>query len=733
MKNTRNTYLDPDLQIAERVDLLLSQMFLDEKIGQMCMFLGEPPKGDSPDADRTVDYFLSLGETAELIRKGHVGSMLSVPTVKEANELQAFTEKSRLGIPLLIATDAIHGHAMYGEPATVFPTPIGIASSFDIDLAERIARTAAAEMRATGFHWTFSPHADITRDPRWGRCGETFGEDSFLVSEMAASMVRGYQGEDRAGRKNVLACAKHFVSAVAYNGLNGAPADVSERTLHEVFFSPFKRAVETGVWSIMPAHNEVNGVPCHAHKKYLRGLVRKQWGFDGLFVSDWMDIERLASVHNIASSVKDAVRIAVNAGLDIHMHGPFFFDNLKDLVLEGSIPESRIDESVRRILFVKFNLGLFENRYANESGLKKILRKKEHLDLALEAVRKSIVLLENKNGCLPLSKNIRSVFITGPNADNQAILGDWSRFQPEENVSTVLSGIIAKASKQTRVDHLPCDHENEITEEMIVDAGKRATLSDAVILALGESSLRFGKTITSGENVDRASLDLPDAQIKLAKSVAASGKPVIVVLVNGGPIASPWLAENADAIIEAWEPGIRGGEAIAEVIFGEHNPCGRMPISVPRSVGQIPCFYDYKPSAFHRGRYYQFDISPLYEFGFGLSYTRFAYSDLQMPDEIGQSDDLEVRFAIENEGECDGEEVVLVFIRDLISSVTTPVRKLAAFTRINLAKDEKREVMLTIPNARFMLFDCDMNRIVEPGDFEIIVGNELLRGIVRVS
>lgn len=408
----RKTYLNPDLSSPERVELLLKEMTLDEKIGQMCQFVGEASNSSLANKDEEVKYILGLGEKADLIQQGKIGSFLKVPTFKEANYLQELAEKSRLKIPLIIATDAIHGHGMYKGATTIYPTPIGIASTFDTDIAFKIAKYTACEMRATGNHWAFSPNVEVVRDSRWGRTGETFGEDPYLVSMMGKEMVKGYQGNDFSGSENVVSCTKHFVGGgISYNGLNGAPADISERTLYEVFFPPFIEAIDAGTYTIMPAHNEINGIPCHAHDEYLTGLIRDKWGFRGLFVSDWMDIERLYTVHKIAGSEKDADRLAVMAGVDIHMHGPNFFDNVKASVEEGLIPTKRIDDAVRKILYAKFQLGLFENRYVDSTQVKINLLKKEHLDLALEAARKSIVLLKNRNSVLPLSKNIKSVLL----------------------------------------------------------------------------------------------------------------------------------------------------------------------------------------------------------------------------------------------------------------------------------------------------------------------------------
>jgi beta-glucosidase len=728
------TYLDPALPVNRRVELLLKEMTLAEKIGQMCSYVGEAAPVPAANTDEDIPYVLSLGDTADLVKHGKIGSFIKVADYEKANDLQGLAERSRLKIPLLIANDAMHGHGMYQGAVTIYPTEIGIASSFETTLAYRIAKYTAREMRATGNHWTFSPNIEVVRDPRWGRTGETFGEDPHLVSLMGRSMTKGYQGADFGEPDNVLSCAKHFVGGgIADNGLNGAPADISERTLYEVFFPPFIQAIEAGAYTIMPAHNEINGIPCHAHRRYLTQLIRRTWNFQGFFVSDWLDIQRLFSVHRIAATEKEADRIAVLAGLDMHIHGPGFFDNVKESVDQGSIPMARIDDAARKILYAKFQLGLFENRYVDPTQVANSLLKKEYLELALEAARKSIVLLKNANNLLPLDKEIGSLFITGPNADSQALLGDWTMLQPADNVTTVLEGIRRAVSPRTQVDYLSSGQPETTDTALLANARERAGASDVSIVVLGENSVRFDPKKTSGENLDRPALELPGGQLDLLQAVAGAGKPVIVVLVNGGPVASPWMVDNVEGLIEAWEPGMSGGQAVADVIFGDYNPGGRLPITFPRTVGHIRSFYNYKPSAFHRGQFYQSEKQPLFEFGFGLSFTQFQYSHLQLPEKIGLKDDLEFRLTVENTGVRAGDEIVLVYLNDKISSVTTPVKKLVAFNRIHLPSREKQELAFVIPNSSFRLFDKDMNSIIEPGQFDIIIGNDLLRSTIMVE
>lgn len=734
--NQEKNYRDASLPAEKRARLLLSEMTLEEKVGQMCQYTGTASLEDQPldpNADEQVRYVLQLGEKARLIREGKIGSFLKVPGYKEANYLQQLAEESRLKIPLLIATDAIHGHGMYVPPATIFPTPIGMAASFDEDVARTVAEYTAREMRATGYHWTFSPNVEIVRDARWGRFGETFGEDPLLVSRMGRAMIRGYQGENFSEPDHVIACAKHFVAGgIAFNGLNGAPAEVSRRTLSDVFFPPFQEAIAAGVYTIMPAHNDLNGIPCHAHREYLTGMIRDQWGFDGFFISDWMDIERLHEVHYIVKDHKEAAQVAVNAGLDMHMHGPDFFENVVALVREGKIPEERIDEAVLKILTAKFQVGLFEDHYVDSVKASQVVLCREHIDYALEAACKSIVLLKNEDKLLPVKNDPASLFLTGPLADHQGILGDWSRLLPEEYLVSIREGIAGSLKPSTKLDYMPCGEIEQISAQFIAEAVLRAGRTKMAILVLGENPIRFSPYKTIGENLDRHSLDLSGLQTDLARAVINTGVPTLIILVNGGPIASEWLYEHATAVIEAWEPGMMGGQAVADVIFGKYNPGGRLPVTIPRSIAHIQSFYNYKPSSFHRGKFKGVSISPLYEFGYGLSYTEFSYDNLEVPDNVPIDADIPVSFTIRNSGELAGDEVVLLFIRDKISRITTPVRKLVDFQRIHLDKGEAETLQFIIPNEALSFFNENMEKEVESGEFELIIGLDRLRKDFRL-
>lgn len=726
-------YLDATLSASERVEDLLRRMTLEEKIAQMCQYVGpehmrEAEKNLSAEellANNAQGFYPELhsSDVIKLTGAGMIGSFLHVVTAEEANLLQSHAAKSRLKIPLLIGIDAIHGNAMVNG-ATVFPTPIGLASTFDPELVERIAVATRHEMRASGSHWTFSPNLDVARDARWGRVGETFGEDPLLVTRLGVAMVRGYQGQDFDGSGYVIACAKHLVAgSESVNGLNGAPTDVSLRTLHEVFLPPYQACIDAGVFTAMTAHNEINGVPCHGNKWLMTDLLRKQMGFRGFVVSDWMDIERLIDLHHVVPNQKEAVHLTVDAGMDMHMHGPDFLEPLAELVREGRISERRIDESVRWILTAKFKLGLFEAAQVDLDKVKQVLFGAEHQELALEAARRSIVLLKN-DGVLPLQPNrSKKVLVTGPNADNQTILGDWSLVQPDENITTVYEGLRQIAPEGCVVEHFDSGSlVYEIDQEVIDEAARRATDADVAVVVVGENALRYQwNEKNSGEDTARSRITLAGNQRKFVQALHRTGTPVVVVLVNGRPLGVQWIAENVPALLEAWEPGAAGGRAVAEVLFGVTNPSGRLPISIPRSAGQIQTVYNHKPSQYFKKYRYQ-QTSALFEFGHGLSYTKFEYSNLRLPESAGSDDDIRVSVDVTNAGERAGEEVVCVFVNDVVSSVTTPVRQLQDFRRIALGPGETRTLDFSIDNDQLAILDANLQRVVEPGLFEVFVG-----------
>ena len=583
-------------------------------------------------------------------------------------------------------------------------------------------------MRATGSHWAFTPNIDVLRDPRWGRVGETFGEDPFMVGNLGASMINGFQLNDFTGTNKVIACAKHMIAgSEPINGLNASPMDVSMRTLKEVYLPPYKKAIDAGVYSIMAAHNELNGVPCHMSSWLMTDLFRKDWGFKGFYVSDWMDIERIETLHHVASSLKEASYLAVNAGMDMHMHGVDFPEAVIELVKEGTLPISRVNEACSKILMAKFKLGLFENRFVDIEKIPENIFTPEHKFTALETARKGIVLLKNSN-LLPLNKVKKSkkILVTGPNANNQSILGDWHAAQPDDNVTTIFEGIKDLGeSKGYDVSFFDSgDNIRKISNKNIqntVDASKDA---DYVIVVVGDNSMRYKwKDKTAGENMARAELNLAGKQLELVRSLKEINNNVIVVYVNGKPISEPWIQNNIPSIIEAWEPGNLGGKAVAEIIFGDINPSGKLPLTVPRSVGQLQMIYNHKPSQyFHK---YAFEKNkPLYEFGYGLSYTKFKYSNPKLLNTSFDDDsNIKVEVAVTNIGEMDGDEVVQLYIRDNVSSATRPVKELKGYKRINLKVGETKNVVFEITPESLAFYDIDMNYVVEPGTFKIMTGS----------
>ena len=727
--NEKDANAFSEKEINSKVEELMAKMTLEEKIGQMCQYVAiehirETKKrmnGENLIEDDQAGMYpgMSIEELKQLVRDGKVGSFLHVKDAREANELQELAMQSRLKIPLLIGIDAIHGHALI-EGSTVFPTQLGLSSTWDNELIYNVAKATAKEVRATGMHWTFSPNVEVARDPRWGRSGETFGEDPFMVAEMGAAFTKGYQGNF--GDDNILACAKHFIAgSEPVNGTNASPMDVSEHQLREIWFKPYQAQIEAGVYTFMAAHNELNGVPCHGNKWLLTDILRNEWGFDGFVVSDWMDIERLFLTQKVAPSQKDAVKMAVDAGMDMHMHGPDFLEPLTELVRSNEISESRIDEACRAILKAKYLVGLFDDPYANLEKAEQILNSDEHRELALEAARKSIVLLENKSNTLPL-KNVNSILVTGPNANNNRILGDWTLQQPEENIVTVYEGIKEEFSS-AKVDYFETGTSLLNPVDRIEEAGEKAKAYDAVVVVVGSNSLRYERNEkTCGENVDRAGISLLGNQLELVQKLYENNPNTIVMLVNGRPLSEPWIKENIPAIIEAWEPGALGGTALAEILSGKVNPSGKLTITFPYSVGQVTYTYNHKPMNFFH-KYVDEPYLPLWEFGHGLSYTDFSYENLEIENpEI--SDGQTVKFSVDltNTGAVNGDEVVQVYLRDNYSSVTRPVKELVAYKRISLNTGERISIHFEIPYDKLGFYNRNMNYVVEPGAFTIMVG-----------
>lgn len=731
----RLPYQNSSLPVKDRVNDLLARMTLEEKVAQMCQYVGiehqiesyKKNKGKDPDPNDDASSFyrgISFDSLRNMVRMGRIGSFLHVVTAKEANELQRLAASSRLKIPLLIGIDAMHGNALVSG-STVYPSPLGLASTFNPQLVEKLSVATAKEMRATGSHWTFTPNIDIARDPRWGRVGETFGEDPFLVSTMGVAMVKGLQGPKMTGKHAVVSCIKHLIGGgESINGLNGSPTDISERTLWEVHLPPYKTAISAGAFSVMTAHNELNGVPCHANKYLMNDILREKFGFSGFIVSDWMDIERLNTVHHVAANQKEAVYQTLQAGMDMHMHGPGFLEPVVELVKEGKISESQVNRSAAYILEAKFKLGLFEDPYVSEYSSEKLVFTEEHKYLALQSARESIVLLQNDKKLLPLSNKPIRILVTGPNANNQTILGDWSLPQPDQNVITIYEGIKELAPTGSVVDYLQTGSVKKLSQQNIDIAAKNADAYDLVIAVVGENSLRYEtKEKTSGENIDRDNIELYGLQSKFIQALVGAGKPVITVLVNSRPLATEEATRGSIAILEAWEPGSMGGIALAEILFGKVNPSGKLPISIPRSTGQIPTYYNHKPSNYFH-KYIETKSSPLYEFGFGLSYTQFSIDTIwSSKNKLKKDESVTIYCKLTNKGSMAGDEVVQVYVRDEVSTITRPVKELRAFQRIHITAGETRNVSFVLNKEDFSLLDANMHSVVEAGEFTVSVGN----------
>jgi len=693
--------------VEKEIDALLARMTFAEKLGQLQQLDGEANGNFRP-------------EHRDLVRKGLLGSTLNVRGAQRTNELQRIAmEESRLRIPILFGFDVIHGYR------TIFPVPLGEASSWDPAVAERSASIAAAEARSAGVHWTFAPMMDIARDARWGRIVEGSGEDPFLGAAMARARVRGFQGRDYSALDKMLACAKHWVAyGAAEAGRDYNTTDLSERTLREIYFPPFKAAADEGVGTFMSAFNDLNGVPSSANPFTLTKVLRGEWKFDGFVVSDYTAVQELMP-HGLAANEKDAARLALSAGVDMEMVSRLYNRHGPELLRSGQLSQATIDEAVRRILRIKFRLGLFEHPYADEARERSVILRPANLEAAQEIAARSMVLLKNEHEILPLRKNLKSIAVVGPLADDQPdMLGSWTGDGNPSDVVTLLAGIKHKISSVTKINYAKgCDIDSNSTEGF-ENAVRAARESDVVIVAVGESAAM------SGEASSRSSLDLPGRQLDLVKALYATGTPVVVVLMNGRPLTINWVAENAPAILETWFAGTQAGNAIADVLFGDINPGGKLPVTFPRSVGQEPLYYNHMntgrpPDANNKytSKYLDVPWTPLFPFGYGLSYTQFRLSNLQLSaPHIRSSGRLIVSVEVENTGQRAGDEVVQLYIRRQAASVTRPVRELKGFQRVALKPGEKRRIEFTLAREHLGFYNREMQFVVEPGEFKIMVG-----------
>jgi beta-glucosidase len=697
-----------ETNIEEKITNLISKMTLQEKVGQLSQFAA------------------AVNPSFEMIKNGDVGSILSLKDVNTINLFQkAAFEQSRLGIPLIFGYDVIHGYK------TTFPVPLASASSWDTSLIKESARIAAMEASLDGIKWTFAPMVDVCRDPRWGRIVEGAGEDPFLGSTVAGALVRGFQGDSLNDLLSLAACSKHYVAyGAAEAGREYNTTDISERTLREIYLPPHKAAVDAGAATVMSAFNSLNGIPASANYYTLTEILRNEWGFNGFVVSDWNSVGELVN-HGVAADKKEAAFKGFTAGVDMDMIGntvvgDIYHLNLPLLVEEGNIPVSRIDESVRKILRIKFKLGLFDHPYTDTVKIKSIMLTQENRDsVALKLAEESIVLLKNKSGVLPLSRELKSIAVIGPLADDKADpLGPWACVPESGRVISVLNGINKKFSPTIKINYVRgCNIEGNDTSGF-EEAVQAALNSEVVIFVAGESSSM------SGEAGSRTNLNLPGVQEDLLKRIFSTGKPVVLLLMNGRPLTINWENENINAILECWFLGDQSGNAVADVISGDYNPSGKLTVTFPRSVGQIPIYYNHlntgrpaiEPGRF-MSRYLDSPNSPLFPFGFGLSYTTFKFENLNIQKQKQSKQEINVvSVELTNSGTVPGTEIVQLYLHEISSSVSRPVKELKGFQRIFLNPGETKKVYFSITPDLLESYNSDMIKTIEPGKYDVMIG-----------
>lgn len=706
----------PDPAMDRFLDDLIGRMTLAEKIGQMTLLTSN---WESTGPSMRDSY-------KEDIRAGKVGNIFNAYTSKYTRELQQLAvENTRLKIPLMFGYDVIHGHR------TIFPISLGEAASWDLAAIEKSARVSAQEASAEGIHWTFSPMVDIARDPRWGRISEGAGEDVYLGSQIAKARVRGYQGTDLGATDTILATAKHFAAyGAAQAGRDYHTVDITERTLRDVYLPPFKAAVDAGVGSFMTAFNEVDGIPASGSKYLLTDVLRSKWGFDGFVVTDYTSINEMVP-HGYAKDLEQAGEQSVNAGVDMDLQGAVFLEHLTKSVQAGRVSEGTVNQAVRRILEMKYRLGLFEDpyRYADEAREKATLYRPEFLEAARDVARKSMVLLKNDGGALPLAASAKNIAVIGPLGNSKPdMIGSWAAGGDRQTRPvTVLEGMKARAKAGTTVSYAKgasYEFNDEGKTDGFAEALALAKKSDVVVAVMGE------KWDMTGEAASRTSLDLPGNQQALLEQLVATGRPVVLVLMSGRPNSIEWAHENVPAILHAWYPGTSGGHAVADVLFGDYNPSGKLPVTFPRTVGQVPIHYDMKNTgrpielgakdAKYVSRYLNTPNTPLYRFGHGLSYTTFGYSPVTLSaPSMGAGGSITASATITNTGNRAGEEVVQLYVRDLVGSVTRPVQELKGFEKIALAPGQSRTLTFTIRPEDLAFTRADMSLGWEPGQYRL--------------
>jgi len=714
--------------IEQKVDALLKQMTLEEKIGQMNQYSGFwDLTGPAPSSGNAAKKY-------EHLRKGYVGSMLNLRGVKNVRKIQKIAvEETRLGIPLIIGFDVIHGYE------TLSPIPLAESASWDLEAIKKSAEVAAEEAAAAGINWTFAPMVDISRDARWGRVMEGAGEDPYLASKIAIARVKGFQGSDLSQNNTIAACAKHFAAyGFAESGREYNTVDVGTSTLNNIVFPPFQATIEAGVRTFMNAFNELNGIPATGNTYLQRTILKDKWQFDGFVVSDWGSIEEMVA-HGHAKDGKHAAQIAANAGSDMDMESYLYVNELAGLVREGKVKEAYIDDAARRILRVKFELGLFDDpyKYCDEQREKEVIGQHAFHEASLDIAKKSIVLLKNENQLLPLKKQGQKIALIGALAsDKTSSLGSWRIAAKDNTAVSVLEGMQAYTGNQLTyakgadvslgqtkfIDELKINTTDRSEFPQAIAIAKTA---DVVVMVLGEVGYQ------SGEARSRTDLGLPGVQQDLLEAIYKVNKNIVLVLNNGRPLVLNWHQEHLPAIVEAWQLGTQSGNAIAQVLYGDYNPSGKLPMSFPRAVGQVPIYYNYKntgrplipiPNTVFWSHYQDVENTPLYTFGYGLSYTTFEYSALQA--KVVSDKEVNVSVTLKNTGKFAGKEVVQLYIKDHYASVTRPVRELKGFELVSLKPNERKNITFTLSEKELGFYNNEGEFIVEPGDFSIFVGGD---------
>ena len=704
--------------VSEKVDSVLKMMTIEEKVGQLNQY--------NTDWDEATGPITKDGDKQNQIRRGDVGSMLNVKGVYHSRQLQEIAMQSRLKIPLLFGQDVIHGYK------TTFPVPLAEAASWDLEAIELSARVAAIEAAASGIHWTFAPMVDICRDPRWGRIMEGAGEDTYLASLIAAARVKGFQGKGLGNTDAVMACVKHFAAyGAAIGGRDYNSVDMSERMLREVYLPPFKAALDAGAATLMNSFNDLNGIPATANEHLLRDILKKEWNFKGFVVSDWGSVGEMIQ-HGYVANNRAAALKAMRAGCDMDMESRSYIKHLANLVKEGIVSESLVDDAVKRILTKKFEMGLFDDpfRFQDEAREKRELNNPEHVKAARSMAEKSIVLLKNENNLLPLSKHPGTLALIGPIIKKvKENLGFWS-IEWDNDSSYIVSqwqGIKDKLDEDTQLIYAKGCNIDDSSREGFNEAIAAAMKADVVVMSMGES-----RDMT-GEAKSRSNIHLPGVQEELIKAIYETGKPVVVLINTGRPLVFNWTSEHIPAILYTWWLGSEAGNAIADVLFGDYNPSAKLPVSFPRSEGQIPIYYNHfntgRPALndsdrFYRSSYLDLSIYPAYEFGYGLSYTNFDYSGFKISNTtMNANDSIRVSFRLTNTGSYAGSEVVQLYLRNKVASVIRPVKELKDFKKVFLQPGESTSVEFNISRDKLIFLNQQLKWGTEPGDFELMIGS----------